>query len=170
MRFCSVDVQLRNRLEYMTAKEKNLSDELRILCSITPNTENGTTAVRKPARLPPVLASVPSGRQGFTNHRRRQYGGHLDVYGLTVFLERAVMGPERGNHIRNVETPGHGWNPWEAGPEGYSTPTVSNISPPLLRRFHLRLMILFPFGELRGLWRGPGGAGLGSETWAGVVE
>ena len=26
----------------------------------------------------------------------------------------------------------------------------------LVRRFHLRLMILFPFGEPRGLWRGPG--------------
>ena len=41
--------------------------------------------------------------------------------------------------------------PVETGMGGFWTPTRSNMVPILVRRFHLRLMTLFPFGKLRGL-------------------
>ena len=41
--------------------------------------------------------------------------------------------------------------PVEPGADGCSITAGSNILPLLVRRFYLRLMILFPFGELRGL-------------------
>ena len=47
-----------------------------------------------------------------------------------------------------------GFHPREVA-RGCSTPMGSNIFSPLVRRFYLRLMILFPFGELRGRRRNP---------------
>src|SRR5271157_2756336 len=45
----------------------------------------------------------------------------------------------------------HGCNPWKAGRTDIRPLRGRIFLPFLFRRFHLRLMILFPFGELRGL-------------------